>query len=134
MEGAGETKNQRRVLIIEDDKFLRDLLVQRLGHEGFAVSAAVSGEEGIKIAFEDPPAIILLDLLLPGLNGFEVLERLKREERTAAIPVLILSNLGQPSDIERARELGADDFMVKSNFTLGEVVEKLEAILKKKYF
>lgn len=122
-----------KVLIIEDDKFLRDLMTQKLANEGFSVKEATDGEEGLKTALEDPPDLILLDLILPRLDGFDVLEKIKKDSRLSSLPVLVLSNLGQKEDVTRAMSLGAEDFLVKSNFTLGEVVEKIKAVLKKKY-
>lgn len=122
-----------KVLIIEDDKFLRDLMSQKLSHEGFSVKEAIDGEEGFKIALEDPPDLILLDLILPRIDGFSVLEKIKKESKLSHIPTVILSNLGQKEDVARAMSMGAEDFLIKSNFTLGEIVEKIKAILKKKY-
>ena len=77
--------------------------------------------------------MILLDLLLPGIDGFTILERLKADKKTASIPVVVLSNLGQPEDINRAMKLGAEDFMVKANFTPNEIIEKIKNVLNKKY-
>ena len=122
-----------KVLIIEDDKFLRDLMSQKLSKEGFNVKEAVDGEEGLRAASESPPDLILLDLILPRIDGFGVLEKIKSDPKLAQLPVLVLSNLGQKEDVTRALSLGAQDFMIKSNFTLGEVVQKIKAILKKKY-
>ena len=122
-----------KILIIEDDKFLRDLMSQKLLHEGFTVKEALDGEEGIKSALEDTPDLILLDLILPRIDGFAVLENMKSEPKLASLPILILSNLGQKEDVTRAMSLGAVDFLIKSNFTLGEVVEKIKAVLKQKY-
>ena len=122
-----------KVLIIEDDKFLRDLLAQKLGHEGFQVKQAVDGEEGLKLALEEAPDLILLDLILPRIDGFDILERIKKDQKLKALPVLVLSNLGQKEDVARAMSLGAEDFLIKSNFTLGEVIGRIKNILKKKY-
>ena len=122
-----------KILIIEDDKFLRDLLSQKLSREGFKVTAAVDGEEGFKSAVEDAPDLILLDLVLPGIDGFSILERIKKEAKLSSVPVLILSNLGQKEDVDRALALGAVDFMIKANFTPGEISERIKSILKKKY-
>lgn len=128
------TGGKLRILIIEDDKFLRDLISQKLKKEGFGILEAVDGESGLRIVAEEHPDLILLDLILPGLDGFEVLKRLKQNAGTASIPVIVLSNLGQKEDMDRARAAGAEDFMVKAHFTPGEIVSKIKAILKKKYF
>ena len=122
-----------KVLVIEDDKFLRDLMIQKLTKEGFSVREALDGEEGLKIAVEDPPDLILLDLILPRIDGFGDLEKMKGEPKLAGKPDLVLSNLGQKEDVTRALSLGAADFLIKSNFTLSEVVEKIKTIVKKKY-
>ncbi|MBI2609757.1 response regulator [Candidatus Giovannonibacteria bacterium] len=121
------------ILIVEDDKFLRDLISQKLNREGFKVRTAIDGEIGMKEIGERRPALILLDLILPGIDGFEILERLRNDANLSSIPVLVLSNLGQSEDIDRARSLGAEDFMIKANFTPGEIVEKVKQVLNKKY-
>jgi len=135
---AGGTNNpaqgEAKVLIVEDDKFLRDLIVQKLKREGFAIFEAVDGEEGLKITKEKHPDIILLDLILPGQDGFEVLRRIKSDTSIAQIPVIVLSNLGQKEDMDRAMSGGAEDFMVKAHFTPGEIIAKVKSVLKKKYF
>lgn len=122
-----------KILIIEDDKFLRDLMSQKLIKEGFSVKVAIDGEEGLKTAIADPPDLILLDLILPRIDGFGVLGKIKKEEKLSHLPVLILSNLGQKEDVKRAMSMGAQDFLIKSNFTLGEITERIKTILKKKY-
>ncbi len=125
---------QTKILIIEDDKFLRDLISQKLKKEGFNALEAIDGEEGLKIARERTPDIILLDLILPGLDGFEILRVLKSDKNTSQIPVIVLSNLGQKEDMDKALSGGAEDFMVKAHFTPGEIVTKIKSVLKKKYF
>ncbi|OGF65512.1 hypothetical protein A2757_02095 [Candidatus Giovannonibacteria bacterium RIFCSPHIGHO2_01_FULL_48_47] len=120
--------------MVEDDKFLRDLIVQKLIREGFKMKEAVDGEEGLKMVREERPDLILLDLILPGLDGFEVLKRLKADAASKDIPVIVLSNLGQKEDMDRAMAAGAEAFMVKAHFTPGEIVAKIKATLKKKYF
>ena len=114
------------ILIIEDDEFLRALTAKRLEKEGFKVSAAVDGESGLAKTAELRPTLVLLDLLLPGVNGFEVLERLKTNPELKQIPVIVFSNLGERADIEKAQQLGADDYLIKANFTLDEVVAKIK--------
>lgn len=118
------------VLVVEDDKFLRELISQKLIKEGFNVQSAIDGEEGLKMAKEFNPSIILLDLILPSIDGFEVLSRIKGNPSTASIPIIILSNLGQKEDVERGLKLGAVDYLIKAHFTPGEIIEKIKAILK----
>ena len=134
LEAADGGARGASVLIIEDDKFLRDLIIQKLKKEGFETSEAMDGESGAKLAQDEHPDLVLLDLILPGLDGFEVLKRLKQNAGTASIPVIILSNLGQKEDMDRAKGSGAEDFMVKAHFTPGEIVSKIKSILQKKYF
>lgn len=129
-----EVKKTTQVLIVEDDRFLRDLLQQKLTKEGFNTIAAVDGEEGLRMAKEKTPQLILLDLILPGVDGFEVLHKMKSDDTLRAIPVIVLSNLGQKEDMERAMSAGADDFMVKAHFTPTEIVSKVRELIKEKYF
>ena len=119
-----------KILIIEDDKFLRELIMQKVKTEGYEVVGATDGEEGLKMAGEENPNLILLDLILPTMDGFEVLRKLKEQESTKNIPVIILSNLGQKEDIDKGMELGAKDYMIKAHFTPGEITEKIKSIVK----
>lgn len=127
-------KNQgsfsKKILIIEDDKFLRELIARKLTDEGFDILEAVEGEEGIKKIREEKPDLVLLDLILPGIDGFEVLSRMKVEPNLASIPVIILSNLGQREEVERGLKLGASDYLIKAHFTPGEIIEKIKNTLK----
>lgn len=118
-----------KLLIVEDDKFLRDLAVQKISKEGLNVVAAVDGEQGIAFAEKELPDIILLDILLPGIDGFEVLRRVRANPALAKTKVAMLSNFGQREDIEKALNAGADQFMVKANYTLDEIVEEVKKIV-----
>lgn len=121
-----------KVLIVEDDSFLRELVVKKLLGENFEVAEGVDGEDGLKKAQEEKGIdIILLDIILPGIQGFDVLAKLKENPKTANIPVIILSNLGQKEDIEKGMKLGATDFMIKAHFTPSEIIEKIKVLLKK---
>ncbi len=120
----------KKILIIEDDKFLRELISRKISDEGFDVAEAVDGEEGVKKVKTEKPDLILLDLILPGIDGFEVLSRAKEDLNSASIPVIILSNLGQKEEVEKGLKLGAVDYLIKAHFTPGEIVEKIKAILK----
>jgi len=126
----GRVKNSgvggvKKIMIVEDDRFLRDLLLQKLEIEGFEVSVAIDGETGYKKILEEKPDLVLLDLILPGIDGFQVLERIKTNKDFSA-PVIILSNLGQKEDIERGLQLGARDYIIKAHYTPGEIVEKIK--------
>lgn len=115
-----------KVLIIEDDKFLQKILVTKFTKEGFDVRAASDGEEGLQQIAEFAPSLVLLDLILPKMNGFELLAEMRTNEKMRRIPVLILSNLSQEEDIKRTKELGAIDFMVKADLSINEVVTKVK--------
>ena len=115
----------RRILLAEDDRFLRKAAETALKRHGFTVLAAVDGEEALRMARADAPDLILLDLIMPKLQGFEVLRALKADAATAAIPVIVLSNLGQDSDVQQAMEAGAPGYIIKANLSLQELVERV---------
>jgi DNA-binding response OmpR family regulator len=121
---------EKVILVVEDDKFLRELMTQKLIREGFKISEAVDGEEGLKKIKEEKPGLVLLDLILPGIDGFEVLTRMKEDPATSDTPVIILSNLGQREDVEKGLKLGATDYLIKAHFTPGEIIEKIKNIIK----
>ncbi len=121
---------EKTILVIEDDKFLRELMAQKLVKEGYTVAEAVDGEEGLKKVKEVKPDLVLLDLILPGIDGFEVLTNIKESSEVSQIPVIILSNLGQREDVERGLKLGAADYLIKAHFTPGEIIEKIKNIIK----
>jgi DNA-binding response OmpR family regulator len=120
----------RKVLIIEDDSFLQGLEAGKLKKEGYEIITASTGEEALKKINDPKIDIILLDLILPGVDGFEVLKKIRETEAVKNIPVIVFSNLSEEKDIKRSKELGATDFMVKSNFTLEELVGHVKATLK----
>lgn len=120
----------QKILIIEDDKFLRELISRKLEKEGYVVCEAIDGEEGEKKIREEKPNLVLLDLILPGIDGFEVLSRIKQDPALESIPIIILSNLGQKEEIEKGLKLGAIDFLVKAHFTPAEIIEKIKNILE----
>ncbi len=116
----------KKILVTEDDKFLVNVLLSKLSKEGFEVIHAFDGEEALAKVREKKPDLILLDLILPVKDGFDVLKELKENETTKNIPVIILSNLGQDEDVKRGQDLGADDYLIKTNLSLKEVVEKIK--------
>jgi len=121
----------KKVLLVEDDLALLKIYSNKLRLGGFDVSPATTGDEALRKAQVELPGIILLDLILPGQDGFMVLASLKQDSKTKKIPVIILSNLGQESDIARGRELGAVDYLVKSDVSLNELVDKVKANIQK---
>jgi DNA-binding response OmpR family regulator len=122
---------EARVLVVEDDQFLRDLLTTKLDKENFAVTSAIDGPTGLDKITKQKPEVILLDIILPGIDGFEVLKRIRTNPnmQIASLPIILLSNLGQETDVERGRSLGANDYLIKSNFTIDEIIEKIRKIL-----
>ncbi len=124
-----DTTGKKTILIVEDDEFLRSLTAKRLEKENYHIEVAVDGENAISVIDTIKPSLILLDLLLPGKDGFEVLKKIRGTEATKAIPVIIFSNLGQKEDIEKAKALGVDDFLIKANFTLDDVVGKIKKLI-----
>lgn len=118
-----------KILVVEDDNFLRDLLARKLSQENAQFIAAIDGENALKLIDQDKPSIVLLDLILPGIDGFEVLNKIKQNPEVKDVPVVILSNLGQDSDIQKAKELGADDFLIKANFSIDEVINKIKELV-----
>lgn len=121
----------RRILLVEDDRFLRRAAEASLKRRGFTVQVAVDGEEALRFAAADPPDLILLDLILPKLPGFEVLRSLKSSTALASIPVIVLSNLGQDQDVQQAIGLGALAYLVKANLSLEELARRVEEVLQK---
>ena len=131
---ADAKQNMPLVFLVEDDKFLRDIIGKKLAQAGFRVEEAHDGKEALKKLETLAPKIILLDLLLPEIDGFAVLKQVKEDKKLSNIPVLILSNLGQDEDMQRAKTLGAKDYMIKAYFTPSEVVERVRKILRETYF
>ena len=119
----------KRILLAEDDRFLRRAEEAALKRAGFVVLAAADGEEALRMAIAEKPDLVLLDLIMPKLQGFEVLKALKADPATAAIPVVVLSNLGQDGDVQRALEGGAVAYLVKANLSLDELVARARETL-----
>ncbi len=120
----------QRVLVIEDDRFLRKAAEAALRRQGYTVVTAPDGETGLQAARAEHPDLVLLDLIMPGMQGFEVLKLLKEDASTSSIPVIILSNLGQDSDVKRALEAGAVDYLVKANLALDMLVGRVKALFE----
>jgi len=126
-------RGEMKILIVEDDKFLRELLVGKIKHEGFTVIEAVNADEAFAAVSKDQPHIILLDLVLPGKGGFEILTELKAQRASASIPVIVISNLGSRDDVDQAMKLGAAEFMIKAHHTPQEIVETIKKVLEANY-
>ena len=120
--------NAMKILVIEDDKFLRELLIGKLISEGYAIESAVDGKEALAAIEHEAPDLVLLDLILPDVSGFEVLEKMRTKKDWVSVPIIVLSNLDQKEDIEKATTLGADDFMIKANFSLNEIIARIKKV------
>jgi len=120
-----------KILMIEDDRFLRKIYRDKLTKAGFEFIEATNGIEGTNKVISERPDLVLLDLILPRKNGFDVLIDMKSNKNTKDIPVIILSNLGQESDVKRGLALGAQDYLVKTEISLSEVVDRVKEWLVK---
>lgn len=120
-----------QVLIIEDDKFLTKIYKTKLEKDGIEVEFAPDGEVGLEKMRSVSPKVALLDLVMPKMDGFQVLERVQQDADLKKIPILVLSNLGQDEDIQKAKSLGAKDFIVKSDTSIQSVVDRLKPYLAK---
>lgn len=122
--------SEKRILLVEDDKLLRRACEKSLRQQGFNVSTAVDGEEALRAIQAEPPDLILFDILMPKLTGTEVLRALKSDERTRAIPVLILTNSSKESDVREIEQLGVAGYRVKSNLSLEELGNEVRHLLE----
>lgn len=118
-----------KILIVEDDKFLLKAYKIKFERAGLDVAVATDGVTGLTLAKREHPALIVLDLMVPLMNGFEFLKRVKKEEKLKTVPIVVLSNLGQEIDKRRAMELGVKDYLIKADYRLEEIVEKIKKYL-----
>ena len=116
----------KKILLVEDEEIMIDLLQRKLTKEGYEVSVARDGEEGLKLMREVKPALILLDIVMPKMGGFEVMEEMAKEPGLKKIPVIVISNSGQPVELDKAQKLGAKDWLIKTEFDPQEVIEKVK--------
>lgn len=124
--------NNIKVLIVDDDNFLLDMYSLKFRESGFLVEVAKSGDEALEKAKEMRPDVVLLDIVMPQLDGFEVLRSLRQDKSAEGAIIVILTNLGQKEDVERGLGLGANDYIIKAHFTPSEVVNKVKNLLAKK--
>ncbi len=117
------------VLLVEDDVFLSGIYQKKFEMEGYKISTSDNGEKGLADAKKKKPDIILLDVLLPKMDGFTVLKELKADAGTKGIPVILLTNLGQKDDVEKGLEAGAVDYLIKAHFKPSEIVDKVKSVL-----
>ena len=118
-----ETKT---ILLVEDDEFLAELYATKLNLEGFEVLLAADGEKGLKMVKESKPDLVLLDIILPKMDGFEVLANMQQDQTVKNIPVILLTNLSQKDEVKRGLDLGAKDYLIKAHFMPSEVVKKIK--------
>jgi len=118
--------SKKRILLVEDDEALAKVYVSRLQLEGFDVRHVLNGEDALSAAVEFKPDLIVLDAMMPKISGFDVLDILRNTPETANVRVIMLTALSQPKDREMAERLGADDYLVKSQVVIGDVVERIK--------
>lgn len=123
-----ETK-QRHIVLVEDDTFLANIYKTKFEMEGFKVSVAEDGLAGVEEVKKKKPDLVLLDILLPKMDGFAVLETLKADPEVKAIPVILLTNLGQKDDVDKGLQMGAADYLIKAHFKPSETVDKVKKVL-----
>ena len=127
------TAKETAILLVEDDSFISGMYQTKLTSLGWRVEVVEDGEAAWQRLQQDPlPDLVLLDIVLPKKDGFEILEGLRQDERTKNLPIILLTNLGQKPDVERGVKLGADDYIIKAHYTPTEVVEKITNLLEKK--
>ena len=129
-ENSNSDFRNKKILLVEDESFLADLLAHYIKGQGASLELASTGEEGLLKANSIRPDIILLDILLPGIDGYEVLKQLKANPALSEIPVVFLSNLGGQEEIERGLKLGAVDYLVKSSLVMEDIIKKIKKILQ----
>jgi len=117
---------QNKVLIVEDDKFFIDLLAKHLSQAGMVVLFANNGKDGLMLAKSERPSVILLDVLLPETDGFEMLTQVKTDENIKNTPVILLSNLGSKENLEKSKQLGAYNFMIKATVSLDQIIKEAQ--------
>ena len=120
----------KKILFIEDESALQKTFGEILKQEGYEMISALDGETGLRLAKSEKPDLILLDLILPKMHGFEVLKKLKEDKETKDIPVIVLTNLEKIEDVDKALELGATTYLIKAQYSLEEVVEKIKKVLQ----
>ena len=120
-----------KILVIEDDSFLSGLVSGKLEQDGFQVFTAANGEVAIQTATKEIPDLVILDLMMPKIDGFAVLEQIKKNDALKSKPVIVFSNITDENEMIRVKNMGANEYMIKSNFTLDELVDKIKSLLPK---
>ncbi|MDD5145413.1 MAG: response regulator [Candidatus Pacebacteria bacterium] len=115
----------KKILLIEDEEIMVNLLQKKLAKEGYNISVARDGEEGLEKMRESAPDLVLLDIIMPKKGGFEVMAEMISDEKLKEIPVIVISNSGQPVELDKAKKLGARDWLIKTEFDPQEIIEKV---------
>jgi two-component system alkaline phosphatase synthesis response regulator PhoP len=116
----------KKILLIEDEELIYSLLQKKLTQAGYDVTVAINGDEGLTKMREIKPDLILLDIIMPQKDGFSVMEEIQKDKELQRIPIIVISNSGQPVELNRAKELGAKDWLIKTDFDPNEVLEKVK--------
>ena len=119
----------KKILIIEDDPFLNEMYVTKFTQANFEVEVAIDGQEGLQKIEKNKPDLILLDIVLPKMDGFEILTKMKANTELKDIPVILLTNLSQRDEVKRGLDLGANDYLIKAHFMPSEVIKKIKTLL-----
>ena len=120
---------KKNILLIEDEEMLASMYETKFQNEGYQIQKALDGETGLKLAQEKRPDLILLDIIMPKLDGFSVLKKIKEDPKLKDVPVILLTNLGQDEDVDKGNKFGAAGYLIKANLTPGEVIEKIKQYL-----
>ncbi|HEX8974151.1 MAG TPA: response regulator [Patescibacteria group bacterium] len=123
--------DQKKILLVEDDMFIRDIYQMKLSQEGFVVEAAENGVEALKKLEQFLPDLILLDIIMPYMDGMETLRHIKSEDRFKNIPVIMLTNISEKDKVDEGVKYGVTDYLIKSHFTPAEVVQKVNSLLER---
>ena len=124
-----EATKKNKVLLIEDDLFMLELLANELNRSGFEVGVGKTGKEGVEQFQKMQPEVVLLDLILPDEHGFDVLKKIRKMPGGSKAKIMILSNVSESAEVKEADQLGIDDYLVKVNYSIAEIVEKIKKLL-----
>lgn len=127
---ANVSSHKPRILVVEDDQFMLKAHEIKFTHEGFDIWFAKDGDEALGFLTRERPDVVLLDLMLPRTSGFDVLVAIRKHAVWKDVPVIVMTNLGQPQDVERAKSLGANDYLIKANTKISDVVKKVREYIK----
>ncbi len=121
---------QIKILVIDDDPFLNKVYINKFAQEGFLVLTSMDGVSGMQKIRDQHPSLVVMDIVLPGMSGYEIMQTMKSDSALSDIPVLIVTNLGQTKDIQQAMGLGAVDYLIKTNFTIDDILERIRGYIE----